>query len=143
MLQIEGFAENTQDELTARDGFFDSKLGGGTYGGGSRDGIGENGGAGLEALGGGTEGGPPTWASFFEEEEFGAVLGADEASGDDLGVIEDEEVCGGEEGGQIADGEIGQFACGATQEEESGGVAGVGGGGSDPIVRDGEREELI
>ena len=115
MLQIEGFAENTQDELTARDGFFDSKLGGGTYGGGSRDGIGENGGTGLEAFGGGSKGGPPTWASFFEEEEFGAVLGTDEAGGDDLRVVEDEEIFWGEEGGEVADGEIGEFTSGAAE----------------------------
>jgi hypothetical protein len=70
-------------------------------------------------------------------------LGADEAGGDDFRVVEDEKVFWGEEGGEVADGEIGEFACGAAEKEESGGVAGVGGGGSDPIVRDGEREELI
>ena len=125
------------------DGFLDSKLGCGSGGGGSWDGIGENGGTGLEAFGGSAEGGPPTWASFFEEEEFGAVLGTDEAGGDDLRVVEDEEIFWGEEGGEVADGEIGEFACGAAEEEESGGVAGVGGGGSDPIVGDDEGEELI
>jgi hypothetical protein len=97
----------------------------------------------LEAFGGGAEGGPPTWAGFFEEEEFGTVLGADEAGGDDLRVIEDEEVLWGQEGGEVADGEIGEFSGGAAEEEESGGVAGVGWGGSDPIVRDGEREEFL
>jgi len=97
----------------------------------------------LEALGGGAEGGPPTWAGFFKEEEFGTVFGADEAGGDDLRVIEDEEVFWGEEGGEVTDGEIGEFACGAAEEEESGGVAGVGGGGSDSVVGDSDGEELI
>ena len=70
-------------------------------------------------------------------------MGADEAGGDDLRVVEDEKVCGGEEGGEVMDGEIGEFTCGAAEKEESGGVAGVGWGGSDPIVRDGEREEFL
>ena len=136
-------AENTEDELAARDRFLDSKLGCVSGGGGSWDGIGENGGTGLEALRGGAEGGPPTWAGFFKEEEFGAVLGADEAGGDDFRVIEDEKVCEGEEGGEVTDGEIGEFTSGAAKEKESGGVAGVSWGGSDPIVGDGEGEELI
>ena len=97
----------------------------------------------MEALGGGAEGGPPTWAGFFKEEEFGTVFGADEAGGDDLRVIEDEEVCGGEEGCEVANVEVGDFVIGAAKEEESGGVAGVGWGGSDSIVRDGEREEFL
>ena len=96
--------------MASRDRFFDSKLGCGADGGGSWDGIGENGGTGLEAFGGSAEGGPPTWASFFEEEEFGAVLGADEAGWDDLRVVEDEEVFWGEEGWEVADGEIGEFS---------------------------------
>ena len=129
--------------MAAWDGFFDSELGGGTDGGGSWNGIGENGGTGLEAFGGGAEGGPPTWASFFEEEEFGAVLGTDEAGGDDLRVVEDEEIFWGEEGGEVADGEIGEFTSGAAESEEAGRVAGVGWGGGDPIVGDGEGEELI
>jgi len=97
----------------------------------------------LEAFGGSAEGGPPTWASFFKEEEFSAVLGTDEAGGDDLRVVENEKVFLGEEGGQVANGEIGEFACGAAEEEESGGVAGVGGGGSDSVVGDSDGEELI
>jgi len=96
--------------LATRDRFFDSKLGGETDGGRSWDGIGENGGTGLEAFGGGAEGGPPTWAGFFQEKEFGSVLGADEAGRDDLRVVEDEKVFWGEEGGEVADGEIGEFS---------------------------------
>jgi hypothetical protein len=69
----------------------------------------------LEAFGGGSEGGPPTWAGFFQEEEFGAVFGADEASGDDLRVVEDEKVFWREEGGEVADGEIGEFSCRAAE----------------------------
>jgi hypothetical protein len=97
----------------------------------------------LETFGGGAEGGPPTWAGFFKEEEFGAVLGADEAGGDDFRVIEDEKVCGGEEGGEVTDGEIGEFACGAAEKEESGGVAGVGGGSGDSVVGDSDGEEFL
>ena len=70
-------------------------------------------------------------------------MGADEAGGDDLRVIEDEEVFWGEEGGEVADGEIGEFSGRAAEEEESGGVAGMGWGGSDPIVGDSDGEELI
>jgi len=70
-------------------------------------------------------------------------LGADEAGGDDLRVIEDEEVFWGEEGGEVTDGEIGEFSGGAAEEEEAGGVAGVGGGGSDSVVGDSDGEELI
>jgi hypothetical protein len=70
-------------------------------------------------------------------------LRADEAGGDDFRVIEDEKIFWGEEGGKVADGEIGEFACGAAKEEDSSGVAGVGWGGGDPIVGDSEGEELI
>jgi hypothetical protein len=101
--------------LAARDRFLDSKLGGRTCGGGSRDRIGKNGGTRLEAFGGSTKGGPPTWAGFFQEEEFGAILRADEAGGDDSRVIEDEKVFWGEEGGKVADGEIGEFSGGAAE----------------------------
>jgi hypothetical protein len=44
-------------------------------------------------------------------------LGADEAGRDDLRVVEDEKVFWGEEGGEVADGEIGEFSgCAAEQE---------------------------
>jgi len=69
----------------------------------------------LEAFGGSAEGGPPTWASFFKEEEFGAVLGADEAGGDDLRVVEDKKVFRGEEGGEVANGEISELTSGAAE----------------------------
>ena len=64
--------------------FFDSELGSGSSGGRSWDGVGRDDSAGLEALGGGTEGGPPAGAGFFEKEEFSSVLGADEAGGNDF-----------------------------------------------------------
>ncbi len=70
-------------------------------------------------------------------------MGADESGGDDFRVIEDEKVFWAEEGGEVANAEIGDFACGAAEEEESGGVAGVGGGGGDSVVGDGEGEEVI
>jgi hypothetical protein len=37
-------------------------------------------------------------------------LGADEAGWDDLRVVENEEVFWGEKGGEVADGEIGEFS---------------------------------
>jgi hypothetical protein len=37
-------------------------------------------------------------------------MGADEAGWDDLRVVEDEKVFWGEEGGEVADGEIGEFS---------------------------------
>jgi hypothetical protein len=37
-------------------------------------------------------------------------LGADETGGDDLRVVEDEKIFRGEEGGEVADGEIGEFS---------------------------------
>ena len=64
--------------------FFDSELGSGSSGGRARDGVGRDDSAGLEAFGGGTEGGPPAGAGFFEKEEFSSVLGADEAGGNDF-----------------------------------------------------------
>ena len=67
----------------------------------------------------------------------------DEAGGDDFRVIEYEKVSWAEEGGEVADGEIGEFSGGSAEYEEAGGVAGVGWGGSNPIVRDGERKEFL
>ena len=64
--------------------FFDSELGSGSSGGRAWDGVGREDGAGLEAFGWGTEGGPPAGAGFFEKEEFSSVLGADEAGGNDF-----------------------------------------------------------
>ena len=58
-------------------------------------------------------------------------------------MIEDEEVAWGEERGEIANGEVGDFASGAADKEESGGVAGVGGGGGDSVVGDSDGEEVI
>jgi hypothetical protein len=70
-------------------------------------------------------------------------LGADEAGGDDLRVIEDEKVFWGEDGGEVANGKIGEFSGRAAEEEESGGVPGVGGGSGDSIVGDSEKEEFF
>ena len=64
--------------------FFDSELGSWSSRGGAWDGVGRDDSAGLEAFGGGTEGGPPAGAGFFEEKKLGAVLGADEAGGNDF-----------------------------------------------------------
>lgn len=132
-----------KNELAAGDRFFDAKLGWGQGGGVAGNGVRRDDRAGLEAFGGGAESGPPTGAGFFEEEEFGAILGADKAGGDDFGVVENKEVGGGEKGGEVADGEIGEFAGGAAEEKESGGVAGLGGGGGDSVVGNSEGEQMV
>ena len=98
LFQMQRVPEDFENQLAARDVFFDSELGWWAGWGKARDGVGREEGAGLEAFGGGDEGGPPARAGFFEEKEFRAVLGADEAGGDDFGVIEDEEFGWGEEG---------------------------------------------
>ena len=123
--------------------FFDTELGSGSCGGRAWDGVGRDDSAGLEAFGGGTEGGPPTGASFFEEEEFGTVLGADQAGGDDFGVIEYEKVSGGKEGGEVTNREIGNLVCGPAEEKKAGGVARVSGGGGDSVVGDSDGEKFL
>ena len=90
----------------------------------------------MKAFGRSAECGPPPGTSFLEKEEFGAVLGADKAGGDYFGVIEYEKVRGGKEGGEITNGEIGDFVCGTAKEKEAGRVAGMSGGGGNPIVWD-------
>jgi hypothetical protein len=42
-------------------------------------------------------------------------LRADKAGGDDFRVIEDEKVFWREEGGEVADGEIGEFSSGSAE----------------------------
>ena len=64
--------------------FFDSELGSGSSGGRVWDGVGRDDSAGLEAFGGGTEGGPPAGAGFLKKKKFGTVLGADQSGGDDF-----------------------------------------------------------
>jgi hypothetical protein len=73
-----------ENDLPAGDRFFDAKLGGRAGGGKAWDGVGRYEGTGLKAFGWGAEGGPPAGASFLEKEEFGAVLGADKAGGDNF-----------------------------------------------------------
>ena len=97
----------------------------------------------MKAFGGSAEGGPPTGACFLEKEEFSAVLGADKAGGDDFGVIEYEKVSGGKEGGEVTNGEIGHFSSCSVNVEEAGGVAGMSGGGGNPIRWDGDRKEFL
>jgi len=70
--------------LAAGNCFFDSELGSGSSGGGAWDRVGRDDGAGLEAFGGGAEGGPPAGAGFLKKKKFGAVLRADQSGGDDF-----------------------------------------------------------
>jgi len=128
-----------ENDLPAGDRFFNAKLGGRAAGRKTWDGVGRNEGTGLKSFGGGSEGGPPTGACFLEKEEFGAVLGADKAGGDDFGVIKYEKVRGGKEGGETTNGEIGDFVCGTAKEKEAGRVAGMSRGGGNPIVGDIDR----
>jgi hypothetical protein len=97
----------------------------------------------LKSFRGGAEGGPPTGARFLQKEEFGAVLGANKAGGDDFRVIEYEKVSGGKEGGQVTNREIGDLVCGTAEEKEAGGVAGMSGRGGNPIRWDGDRKEFL
>jgi hypothetical protein len=94
----------------------------------------------LKSFGGGAEGGPPTWASFLEKEEFSSVLRADEAGRDDFGVIEHKKVSGGKEGGEVTNRSIDHFSSCSVNVEEAGGVAGMSGCGGDSIRRNGDGE---
>jgi hypothetical protein len=58
-------------------------------------------------------------------------MGAEEAGGDDLGVVEDEEVGGVEEAGEVGDVVVGEGLGFAAKEEKAGRVARVGGLGGD------------
>lgn len=129
--------------MPARDRFFDAKLGGRAGGGKAWDGVGRKEGTGLKSFGGGAEGGPPTGARFLEKEEFGAVLGANKAGGDDFGVIEYEKVSGGKERGEVTNREIGDLVCGTAEEKKAGGVAGMSWGGGNSIRWDGDRKEFL
>ena len=89
---MQRITEDFENQLASGDRFLDSELGGGSSGGEARDGIRKNDGSRLESFGGGAEGGPPAGAGFFQKKEFGPILGADKASGDDFGVIENKEI---------------------------------------------------
>lgn len=129
--------------MATGDRFLDSELGDGSDGGEARDGIWKNNGSWLESFGGGAKGGPPAWAGFFQQQEFGPILRADEASGDDFRVIEDEKIFWGEKRGQITDRSIVHFSGRSVNMEEAGRVPRMGGGGGDPIRGDGNREEFL
>ena len=81
----------------------------------------------MKSFGGSAEGGPPTGARFFEKEELSAVLGADQAGGNDFRVIEHKKVSGGEEGWEVTNREIGDFVCRTAYEEQACGVPGMSG----------------
>ena len=130
-VEVKIFDEGADEELAAGDGFFDAE--GGRGGRGALEGVGKEVGAGGESLGRGAEGGPPARAGFLEKEEFRAVLGADQAGGDDLGVVEDEEVVGLEQVGQIPDLMVLKGLGMTIEDKEAGRVAGVSGLGGDPI----------
>ncbi len=57
----------------------------------------------------------------------GARAGADEAGGDDAGVVEDEEVTGRKEARQVGEGVVADLARRAAQHQQARGVAARGG----------------
>ena len=77
-------------------------------------------------------------ARFLEKEEFGAVLGANKAGGDDFRVIEHKKVSGGKEGREVTNRSIGHFSSCSVNVKEAGGVAGMSGGGGNSIRWDGD-----
>jgi len=97
----------------------------------------------LESLGGSAEGGPPTRTGFFYKQEFGPILGADNASRDDVGIIEYEEIFWGEEGREITDRSIGHFSGCSINVEETGRVPRMGGCGGNSSWGDGDRKEFL
>jgi hypothetical protein len=125
------------------DGFFNLDFRGRLLWGRAWNWVWRNGGSWLEAFRGGAKSRPPSRAGFFEEEKFRTAFGTHEASRDDLGVIENEKVFWGKQGRKVANGMVGYFAGRSADEEESGGVPGVGRGGGDPIRRDRQRKEFI
>jgi len=70
-------------------------------------------------------------------------LGADEASGNDFGVIEDEEIFWGEEGGEITDRSIGHFSGCPVNMEEARRISWMSGCGRNPIRRYGDRKKFL
>jgi hypothetical protein len=132
-----------ENDLATRDRFFNAKLGGRAGGGEAWEGVGRQESTGLKSFGGGAEGGPPTGARFLEKEDFGAVLGANKAGGDDFRVIEYEKVSGGKEGGKVTNRSIGHFSSCSVNVEEAGGVAGMSGCGGDSIRWDGDRKKFL
>jgi hypothetical protein len=70
-------------------------------------------------------------------------LGADEASWDDFGIIEDEEIFWGEEVGEITDRSIGQFSGCSVNVKKAGRVPRMSGCGGDSILGDGDRKEFL
>jgi hypothetical protein len=70
-------------------------------------------------------------------------LGADKAGGDDFGVIEYEKVSGGKDGGEVTYREISHFSSCSFNQEETGRLAGMSGGGGNPIRRDSDRKEFL
>ena len=97
----------------------------------------------MKSFGGGAEGGPPTGARFLKKEEFGAVLGADKAGGDDFGVIEYETVSGGREGGEVTNRSYADLVCGTAEKNKAGRVAGMSWGDGNSIRWDGDRKEFL
>jgi hypothetical protein len=70
-------------------------------------------------------------------------LGADEASGNDFGVIEYEEIFWGKQRGEITDRSIGHFSSCSDNVEEARRVSWMSGCSGDSIRGDGDREEFL
>jgi len=89
-LEVELFHQGTHNQLAAGDGFLNTEKGRGRRR--TVEGVWKEVGARGEAFGRGAEGDPPAGAGFFKKQELGPILGADQASRNDFGVVEDEEV---------------------------------------------------
>jgi hypothetical protein len=77
------------------------------------------------------EGFPGVWVVAVEEEEFyfaaGLCLVAEQASGDDAGLVEDEQVAGAQVLADVVEGAVFKCACLAADDHQPRGVTGFGG----------------
>ena len=105
-VQVKLFHERTHNQLAAGDGFFNTEKRGGRWG--SVEGVRKEVGARDEAFGGSSQGGPPAWAGFFKKQELGPILGTDESSRDDFGVVEHQKIPRGKQSRKILDEVIGE-----------------------------------
>jgi hypothetical protein len=80
----------------------------------------------ADAFAGAEEGPPLEWGGFFEEQDFYLALGiglmSAKACGDDLGIVEDEEVTGLEPALEIGEPGVVSKPGGAVEDEEAGGI---------------------
>jgi len=98
--------------------------------------VGKKVGARGEAFGGRAQGSPPTRAGFLEEKKFCAILRADESGGNDLGVVENQNIPQGKQCRKIPDQVIGEVLGFPLDQEKACGIPRVGRSSGDPIRRE-------